>query len=144
MNLRSNSVLFSTLLAFSLLVSCSKSGNSTNTPAPGSPFWKGYVNTQVWEHGAVIGTNGKTRYYFSSSGGSMSDTASSNVQKYDGTYTIPAGTDSIYISCSSPNNVTTFKLRGKYNSAKTSISGEWKMSSGGITNTLPFSLVYLQ
>ena len=128
-----------------LLTSCSKNSNGGATdPTPKAPFWKGYVNTQVWEHGAILGTNGQIRYYFSDTGGSMSDTTNSNVQKYNGTYTTPSGTDSIYITCSSTSGGVQFTLRGKYNSAKTSITGTWKMSVGGITNTLPFSLAYLQ
>lgn len=136
--------LLTCLFSLSLLaISCSKSSDSgQGDTTPKAPFWKGFVNTQIWEHGAILGTNGQIRYYFSDTGGSMSDTANANVQKYNGTYTTPAGTDSIYINCG--NSSVVFSLRGKYNSAKTSISGIWKMSVFGITNTLPFSLVYLQ
>lgn len=128
--------------ALVLFTSCSKNSDGGSNNSSNAPFWKGYVNTQIWEHGAILGTNGQIRYYFSDTGGSMSDTANANVQKYNGTYTTPAGTDSIYINCS--NSSVAFSMRGKYNSAKTTISGIWKMSFFGITNTLPFSMSYKQ
>ena len=68
----------------------------------------------------------------------MNDTANVNVSKFEGTYIQVAGTDSIYINCSSATS--TFKLKGITNSANTSMSGTWIYSTGDITNTLPYAM----
>lgn len=68
----------------------------------------------------------------------MTDTANSNVMKFEGTYNIVSGVDSIYIKCYRDDN--DFKLKGIINSARTSIAGTWSYSTIGITNTLPFTM----
>jgi len=101
-------------------------------------FFKGNIASNPWEHGCILRDNGTARYYVSFSGGAMTDTANVNVSKYEGTYTIVSGVDSIYINCNQGDN--DFKLKGTINSARTSITGTWAYTTFGITNTLPFSM----
>jgi hypothetical protein len=144
LTMKHSSALFMGMLFAGILLftSCKKDSATTNNNGNNntSPFWKGYVNTQVWEHGCILRADGTARYYISFTGGSMSDTANSNVSKLEGTYHIVAANDSIYISCASAGNITTYNLRGTLNAAQTTMSGTWVNSGGGITNTLPFSM----
>lgn len=117
------------------LLSCKK--DSTTAAASSTPLWKGFVNTNIWEHGVLLRSNGTARYFFSYTGGSMSDTASADMGKYEGTYTQTA-TDSIYINCADPSNSVMFRLRGRISG--NNMSGTWVNESVGITNTLPFTL----
>jgi hypothetical protein len=120
------------------LTGCSKDDSGGNNNSSATPLWKGVINSNVWEHGALLRSNGTARYFVSFTGGSMNDTANVNVSKFEGTYTQVAGTDSIYINCGSAHS--TFRLKGITNSAKTSMSGTWIYSAGGITNTLPYAM----
>ena len=119
----------------SALLSCKK--DSTTAANNSSPYWKGWVNTSVWEHAVVLRSNGTARYLFTYTGASFSDTASTDIGKYEGTYSQTA-TDSIYINCADPSNTVMFRLRGRISG--NSISGTWVNEYGGITNTLPFNL----
>ena len=133
------SFLSVTILAATLsLTGCSKNDSGGNNNSSSTPFWKGVINSNVWEHGALLRSNGTARYYVSFTGGSMNDTANANVSKFEGTYTQVAGTDSIYINCGSA--LSTFRLKGVTNSSKTSMSGTWIYAAGGITNTLPYAM----
>jgi len=128
-----------TILAAALsLTGCSKDDSGGNNNSSSTPLWKGVINNNVWEHGALLRSNGTARYFVSFTGGSMNDTANVNVSKFEGTYTQVAGTDSIYINCGSA--LSTFRLKGVTNSAKTSMSGTWIYAAGGITNTLPYAM----
>ncbi len=127
-----------TVLAAGLsLSSCSKDNSGGNNNSA-TPFWKGVINSNVWEHGTLLRSDGTARYFVSFTGGSMNDTANVNVSKFEGTYTQVAGTDSIYINCGSA--LSTFRLKGVTNSAKTSMTGTWIYAAGGITNTLPYAM----
>ena len=131
--------LFLLLLTSFSFIACEKGSEGSDDPTdiPAS-FWKGKINSGPWEHGCVLRDNGTARYLVSFSGGSMADTGNVNVTKYEGTYKMVAGKDSIYINCS--NAGTAFRLRGVINPGKTAISGTWVHESFGITNTLPFAL----
>jgi hypothetical protein len=133
------SFLSGTILAAAIsLTGCSKDDSGGNNNSSATPLWKGVINNNVWEHGALLRSNGTARYFVSFTGGSMNDTANVNVSKFEGTYTQVAGTDSIYINCGSA--LSTFRLKGVTNSSKTSMSGTWIYSAGGITNTLPYAM----
>jgi hypothetical protein len=137
-SLVSRSFAFLALTLF--LIACSKDNSGGSNATPGAPFWKGAINSSVWEHATLLRTNGTARYFVSFSGGSMNDTANVNVSKYEGTYTLVSGTDSIYINCANAGSTVSFRLKGKMNSAQTSMSGTWIHSTGGITNTLPYAM----
>jgi hypothetical protein len=126
------------LLICVTLFACKKDSDSPNNNNNNTGFFKGNIASNPWEHGCILRDNGTARYYISFSGGAMTDTANSNVSKFEGTYNIVSGVDSIYINCNQGDN--NFKLKGIINSARTSISGIWAYSTIGITNTLPFTM----
>ena len=120
------------------LHACKKDADTPNNNNNNAGFFKGNIASNPWEHGCILRDNGTVRYYISFSGGAMTDTANSNVSKFEGTYNIVSGVDSIYINCSQGDN--TFKLKGLINSGRTSMAGSWAYTSLGITNTLPFTM----
>ena len=131
--------LFLLLSANIAFISCEKGSEGSDDPTDiPSSLWKGKINSGPWEHGCILRDNGTARYLVSFTGGSMADTGNVNVTKYEGTYKMVTGKDSVYINCSNAGN--TFRLRGTINAGKTGISGTWVHDGFGITNTLPFTM----
>ncbi len=112
--------------------SCSKSDDVVATPAPAttSGYWKGSTNT--YGIGAIVRTNGTVRQLYNASSLTLGDTASSNVFKEEGTYTIIA--DSIFI------NTASVQLKGKMNAGFTSVQGTSKITGGGLTINQTFTM----
>lgn len=130
-------IAFIVVLFTGSIQSCKKDDPAPNNNTNNPDFFKGNIGSQPWENGLVLRTNGTARYLYTFSGGSMSDTANSNVTKMEGTYNILAN-DSIYVHAN--DGVSDVNLAGLLNSAHTSIQGKWVFASGGIINTLTYSM----